>query len=293
MATRPKLIVGVDPGTTAAFAALGLDRRLLRVWSRRDAGREEAVAALREAGDPAIVATDVAVPPEFVLRVASDFNARLFIPSHDMREAEKVHLSQGFKFSNLHERDAIACAVKAYNSVSNVLRKVERALAEKGLRERVDEAQALVLNGVRVDDAIGLFAAPLEADVEASGGELAGKGAARGSPKAEAEVARKNERIRELLVGNAELRKSCERLEAEKRELLKRIESLRRGALDRALVDSEVRKARAEAERARALSRALVAEVRKLKGAKTPLKRRDEKKSLDIEGIVAEYRERR
>ena len=295
MAARRKLIVGIDPGTTVAFAALDFGRNVVGLWSRRDAGREEVVAALREVGDPAIVATDVSAAPAFVLKVASDFNARLFIPPRDMREAEKAHLSRGTGFANLHERDALASAFKAYNSVSNVLRKVERTLKENGLADKVCEAQSLALCGVRVDDAIGFFTPPEEAAPGAAGSAAAGGGLAAGPAvrRLESELAKRNERIRGLLVAVAELQKSGERLEAEKRELLQRIASLRSGAMDRILLDGELRKSRAEAERAKALARALLSEARRQRGAKTPLKRQNEKKEVDLEGIISGYRESR
>jgi predicted RNase H-like nuclease (RuvC/YqgF family) len=286
LAGRQKLIVGIDPGTTSAFAALSLDRRLVSLYSKRDAGREEMVSAMSEAGDPAVIATDVSVPPEFVTKIAAAFNARLSVPPKDMREPEKVHLSRGFAFSNAHERDAIASAVKAYNAVANTLRKVERTLKEQGMADKVEEAQSLVLGGMRMDDVLSLFSPPKPQPAAAKPGSP-------GFRDVEAELSRKDGRIRSLAASLAELRKANERLEAEKAELHKRIESLRRGAKDRAMADSEVRRKTAEAERAKAFAKSLLAEIRKLKGAKTPLKRQGEKKGIDLEGIVADYRAKR
>ena len=284
---RPKLIVGIDPGTTSAFAALDFHKRVVRIWSKRDAGKEELIEALRETGDPVIIATDVKIAPEFVLKVASAFNARLFLPMRDMSEGEKKHLTQGYSFANTHEMDALASALKAYNSVENVLRKVERISREMGLREKVAEAQSLALSGVRIEDAIGLFA-PSEAVVRA---EVAEK-----EPPVrnlEEELKRKDERIRSLLMSIAELKKAVERLEAEKRELEYRVELLQRGAMDRVLADNEMRKRIAEAERAKAFARSLLAELKRLKGIKTSLKRQHEKKEIDLEKVVKEYREKR
>lgn len=284
---RPKLIVGVDPGTTSAFAAIGLDKRVVKIWSKRDAGREELIEALRETGDPVIIATDVNVAPDFVLKVASAFNARLFLPARDMSEGEKKHLTRGYYFANTHEMDALASALKAYHSVENVLRKVERILRERGLHEKIGEAQFLALSGVKVEDAIGLFVAPeSKAYVE-----VADKTAP--ARNLEEELKRKDERIRGLLVSIAELKKAVERLEAEKKELEHRIELLRRGAMDRVLADKEIRKRTAEAERAKAYARSLLAEIKKLKGIKTHLKRQHDKKEIDLEKVIKEYREKR
>ena len=284
LAGRRKLIVGIDPGTTSAFAAIDFSRNVVRLWSKRDPGGGELVATLREAGSPAMIAADVATPPDSVLKIASAFNARLFTPPRDMSEAEKANLSLGKGVSNAHERDALAAAFKAFNSVANVLRKVGRTLRERGMPEKIEEAQALVLGGVRLEDALEMFAPPQQ---------VPAAGVSEQKPldpgRVQAEFAKREERIRELLVALAELRKMNERLEAEKRELNQRIMSLLKGAMDRVLADTDVRRSRAEAERAKAFARSLQADIRRLKGL-SALKRRSEKKSLDIEAIIGEHR---
>ena len=289
MSGKPKLIVGIDPGTTSAFAALDLGKNVVKLWSRRDAGREELVRELREVGGPVIIATDKSVAPDFVLKVATDFNARLFVPRRDMGEGEKKHLTQGMAYGNTHEMDALASALKAYHSVENVLRKVERIVADRGMPEKAAEAQFLALSGVRIEDTVEMFATP------AVGAHYAVVGEERtaGSRKVEEELRRKDERIRELLVSVAEVRKSLDRAEEEKRELLQRIDALRRGVMDRVMTDSEVRKRSADAERAKAFARSLLSEVRRLKGIKTSLKRQHDKKEIDLDKLVRDYRDTR
>jgi len=288
---RRKLIVGIDPGTTVAFSAIDFQRNPVEIWSKRDAGINELVAALREAGDPVMIATDVSVAPDFVLKIASAFNARIFIPRKDMSEAEKATLVRSFKVNNAHERDATASALKAFYSVDNVLRRIARGMQERGLAGKTEEAQSLALSGVKVEDAVEMFTTPIAPKLHAA---IEIKPDAH---KLEIELEKKNEKIRGLLVSVAELQKLNERNEAEKRELMKRIDALHHGVMDRALVDKEVRKKTAELERTRVFARNLLNEIKKLRGVKTPLKRADEKEKEDdssvLESMVEEYRRSR
>lgn len=286
---RKRLIVGVDPGTTAAFAALDLSGKPVASWSARGAGREELVKVIREVGDPVIVASDVATPPELVVKVAAAFNARLFFPDYDLTEVEKKRMTRGMGFANTHEMDALAAALKAYHSVENVMRKVERIAKEKGLSVKAEEMKALTLSGVRVEDAAEMLAERERKLPELPRGEIGEKPAR----KIGEELRAKDERIRELLVSVAELRKANERLEAERRGMSEKIALLEKGAYARARESAEVRRRDAEIARLRKFIGKLIAQLKAGKGVRSSLKGMAEKKEIDLENIVGEYRAER
>lgn len=59
------LIVGIDPGTTTAFAALDLDGNLLHLQSSRQMNMGDVIEALYKVGKPLIIASDVQDMPFF------------------------------------------------------------------------------------------------------------------------------------------------------------------------------------------------------------------------------------
>lgn len=277
---RRRLIVGIDPGTTSAFAAFDLSGRFVASWSKRDAGKEELVAAIREAGDPLIIACDVAVAPAAVVKIAAAFNAKLFSPNYDLRESEKKGMTSNWKFVNVHELDAAAGALKALHFYGNLLRKTERVARENKLEAKVAEMQALALSGVKLEEAVeALVDRKLEYEIVEKTG---------GARRLAEENAKKDERIRELLGAVAELRKSIERLEAEKREMAHKLMLAEKGVLDRAKKDSEIRKRDAEILRLRNLIFS-VKEAKRLE-LQTRAKAREDRERLDLDKLVDEHR---
>ena len=90
------ILVGVDPGTTVAIAAVDLKGRLVGTWSGRDVGKEKVMEQARRFGIPCLFASDVARAPQMVAKLAAYSNTRLFTPSRvrgqkEKRELAKVH----------------------------------------------------------------------------------------------------------------------------------------------------------------------------------------------------------
>jgi hypothetical protein len=155
---RTYTIVGVDPGTTTAFAVLDLKGRVLRTGSSRSWGFSELVGLLIESGHPLIIATDKNPAPGTVERIKRAFNAILHIPASSLSVEQKQRDTKLFDYSNEHERDALAAAIDAARSLRNKLESVQkRAPADVEL----DELQMLVLRGHTVDSAINLLKKPL------------------------------------------------------------------------------------------------------------------------------------
>jgi predicted RNase H-like nuclease (RuvC/YqgF family) len=110
------LIVGIDPGTTTAVAAVDLDGNLVHLSSGRERSMAEIVEALYQVGKPLVVASDVSAMPFSVERVRRAFSAVPYTPREDRTGEEKMAITEGFSYGNLHERDALSAALDAYRS---------------------------------------------------------------------------------------------------------------------------------------------------------------------------------
>ncbi len=117
------IIVGIDPGINTAYAAIGLDGKFVASGTLKEADADRIVAEIAKLGIPSMVASDVSPAPSFVQKVAARFNARTFVPRRPMLQEEKGGIAGETK--NLHERDALAAAIKCYREYANRLRQIE------------------------------------------------------------------------------------------------------------------------------------------------------------------------
>lgn len=118
------LIVGIDPGTTTAVAAVDLDGNLVHLSSGRERSMAEIVEALYQAGKPLVVASDVSAMPFSVERIRRAFSAVAYTPREDRTGEEKMALTEGHSYANLHERDALSAALDALRSYRNKFQSV-------------------------------------------------------------------------------------------------------------------------------------------------------------------------
>ena len=79
------LIVGIDPGTSTAFAALTIKGEVVKVWSKRNISLSIIIKELSALGRPVIISCDKHNPPRAAELIASRFNARLVVPPHDLK----------------------------------------------------------------------------------------------------------------------------------------------------------------------------------------------------------------
>jgi uncharacterized protein len=150
------VIVGVDPGTTTAVAALDLGGRVVGAYSSKDMGVSQTVKHILSLGKPSVIASDVNPAPEFVSTIASQFGVRLFVPDKTLSVADKLDMSRPHDTQDAHQRDALAAAINAYAAYRKKLEKIESL----GLPS---EAAHLVLQGMSISAA----KAKLEAKEEA------------------------------------------------------------------------------------------------------------------------------
>jgi uncharacterized protein len=159
------------------------------------------VRIISSLGKPSIIATDVSPAPDFVLRIASRFHVRLFVPDRSLLVEEKKKI--GREIQNPHIRDAYAAAVKAYRNQESTLRRIEKSdtVLHKGLIKH------LVLQGHSAAEAEFMLTKKEEKKIE------------NVEKKASPQNQKRDGRILSLLQENENLRKALE-MERESRKSL-------------------------------------------------------------------------
>ncbi|MCX6775857.1 MAG: DUF460 domain-containing protein [Candidatus Micrarchaeota archaeon] len=275
-----QLIIGIDPGTTIGYAIFDFEKKTFSVGSKREMSKEELVDIISKEGKPSLLACDVNHAPELLLKLASYFNSRVFIPDKDMSEREKNQLVEGMKFSNEHEKDAAAAAMKAFRFYENKLRQIDRILKEKGLSDKAAEIKHLVLNRISLSNA--LLMVDIEREIEMP--------KVRGKEEIKIDLDKKNKQLKELLNSNVELRKAVDRLENENQLLRDKIKFLERGVFERLARENEIRRMEREVTRLKQVVRSKYKP--NVKSVDSIEAETEEEGEPDLEGMVEEYREK-
>ncbi|MCG7854401.1 MAG: DUF460 domain-containing protein, partial [Methanoregulaceae archaeon] len=141
------LIVGIDPGTTTAIAALDLDGNLLFLTSSRQMSMSDVIEAIYKVGKPLIIASDVHEMPFSVEKIRRAFNGIAHSPRQDMSVETKLEMTSTFPYQNDHERDALAAALDAFrshrNKFQNLLRRVPPGFDLDEVRAGIVRGQSL------------------------------------------------------------------------------------------------------------------------------------------------------
>jgi predicted RNase H-like nuclease (RuvC/YqgF family) len=141
------LIVGIDPGTTTAVAALDLEGNVRYLGSSRQMTMSDVIEAIYKAGKPLVIASDVHDMPFSVEKIRRAFNGVAFSPRQDMSIETKLELTSDFSYQNDHERDALAAALEAFrsyrNKFQNLLRRVPSGYDLDDVRAGIVRGQAL------------------------------------------------------------------------------------------------------------------------------------------------------
>jgi predicted RNase H-like nuclease (RuvC/YqgF family) len=153
---RDYIIVGVDPGTTTAVAILDLNGRLIEASSSRVSSIPEIIEHISEMGRPVVIATDVVPPPAAVEKIKRAFKAVLFSPNERISVEEKVRLAKPFGYANDHERDAVAAAIKAFNTYKNKFAQIDK----KTPSHLSGDVKALALRNKPIEVALDMLTAP-------------------------------------------------------------------------------------------------------------------------------------
>lgn len=270
------LIVGVDPGTTTAYAALDLDGTLLALRSSRQLSLSDLVEELTRVGRPLVIASDVHEMPFSVEKVRRAFSATAWTPRADISVEAKLETARPYPYANDHERDALTAALEAArhyrNRFANMLRRVPPGVDLDEVRAAVVRGQSLeqALDGLRERPAPAARAAPAEP------AEPIGEGEER-ARLLEGQNKRLRALVRELQDESSEKDRAIDRLEARLRAARARTAARARESAEIAARDAEIESLRARIKREEK-------QVRRLKRRVSQL-RRYEEAVLDTEGV--------
>jgi predicted RNase H-like nuclease (RuvC/YqgF family) len=150
------LIVGIDPGTTTAVAALDLDGNLMLLSSSRQMNMSGVIESLYKTGKPLVVASDVQEMPYSVEKIRRAFSAIPYSPKQDTSVDAKLALTADFPYENVHERDALSAALDAFHQYDAKFRNLLRRVPPG---HDLDEVRARVIRGQALDQVLGDLAA--------------------------------------------------------------------------------------------------------------------------------------
>ncbi|MEM2913806.1 MAG: DUF460 domain-containing protein [Candidatus Bathyarchaeia archaeon] len=160
---KTKLVVGIDPGITCGLAILSIDSQPILIESAKGMDKHELIKRISRYGKAVIVASDVTPAPDFVRKVASTLNATLFLPEKSLEVYEKQAIvdkylsSHRLEIKDLHSRDALAAAIKAYQHYKIKFNQIEASIEKNGLKVPSDEVKLLVIKGKPIKKAIKAF----------------------------------------------------------------------------------------------------------------------------------------
>lgn len=205
------LIIGYDPGTTSAVAAIDIHGDLVLQESSKQLSEPDVIDRLIDTGLPVLVASDKEKTPSAVRSLSASLGTELFEPQQDLLRSRKQELAGG---ENSHERDAEAAARHAFRRNRSRFRKLKREArrTDKQASDIVAQEFLDLAIGTRVDQ---------ESRTQSSG------------------VSTENG-----------LRSRIGELEAENQDLREKISELRQGRLDSKVRQEEIRRMERRAVRA-------------------------------------------
>jgi len=144
---KKSIIVGYDPGTTAAVAIINTNKKILFLTSKKGLKKNEIIKEISKIGTPLIIATDKIPVPKSVEKISQSLGTKLFFPSKSLSTIEKWSLIKDckIKIKNDHERDALASAIKAYEKYSKLFKKIDRVLSSLYLSELYDKVLKMLI----------------------------------------------------------------------------------------------------------------------------------------------------
>ncbi|MBW3001633.1 DUF460 domain-containing protein [Candidatus Woesearchaeota archaeon] len=167
MKEKHLLVVGIDPGTTTAYALLDVDGKVVGLHSAKELSVDNLISKVTAIGIPVCVGCDKAKIPAFVEKFAIQVSAKLFSPSEDIKIDEKRKLTKNLDFKNNHEMDALASAIFAYNRVEGLFRRVNKFLEGKKKTEFSNKVKELVVKkGMSISGALDLLTKPEKKEIK-------------------------------------------------------------------------------------------------------------------------------
>ncbi|MBD3163642.1 DUF460 domain-containing protein [Candidatus Woesearchaeota archaeon] len=136
---KETLFIGIDPGTTSAYAVLDAEGNVKKVHSCRELGIADILRDVISMGIPIAVGTDKEKVPELIRKFSVNTGSRIVSAGHDLGIGEKKRMVRGFSYSNAHEMDALASAILAFNKYRSLLSRIRSYARSNSKQEAVNE----------------------------------------------------------------------------------------------------------------------------------------------------------
>ncbi|MBI2667212.1 DUF460 domain-containing protein [Candidatus Woesearchaeota archaeon] len=149
------LILGIDPGTTTAYAVLDIDGNLVEVKSKKDYSFSSLILDVIKHGKILLIGTDVKEIPYFIKKVSRKVGSKIISPYYNIKVEEKKELTKEYKTSNDHERDALASAIIAFKRKRSLFSKIENYLAKNNKLElKYDVIELAILTSMTIKEIV-------------------------------------------------------------------------------------------------------------------------------------------
>src|SRR3989338_1983145 len=145
MLGKKLLIVGLDPGTTTAYAVLDIEGNILALKSQKEFGLNSLISEITQFGKVVITGTDKQKIPRLVESFSAKTGSRVFNPQQDIKVSEKKELIKDFEVKDDHEGDALASALHSFRRILPLMEKIDFIAREKGKIQIRNEIKELVL----------------------------------------------------------------------------------------------------------------------------------------------------
>jgi len=161
MANSRLLIVGIDPGTTTAYAILDIYGNVVSVKSAKNFGINALLAEVTQLGKIAVIGTDKAKIPSLVEDFSAKTGARIIHPNEDLKLDEKRGIVKEFKTENEHQDDALASSLFAFRKIKGILNKID-AFAKESKKESIKDGiiDLVLTKEVSIREAIDIIESP-------------------------------------------------------------------------------------------------------------------------------------
>ena len=155
---KTPVFVGIDPGTTSAYAILDVEGNLVEVYSSKELGLSELISLVIKKGLPIVVGTDKTKLPDLIERFAAKVGCKIVVPPYDLKANEKKELANGKRFKDTHQMDSLASAIYAYKKHVGTIKKINKYVDENSKKNMANEIITYVIReGLSIQQAVALL----------------------------------------------------------------------------------------------------------------------------------------
>jgi uncharacterized protein len=152
------IIIGIDPGLRVGYAILDINGDIIDKGSAKEFSLGDMIKKIMQYGLPVIIGTDKDKSPFFINQISAKTGAKIATPRFDLKVEEKRKIVEGYSCNDIHESDALASALFAYNQYFDLISRIKRFIAETNNEEIFEElAITVIKEGISIKDAADLI----------------------------------------------------------------------------------------------------------------------------------------